>query len=315
MKNGILAHLSPFAKLMFLIMLMISCFLITMIGGIFLAMPVFHVNLFSDFSALTDVGNPDTGSLLKFFQVLQEIGLFIFPAWLAAWFFSGRPGHYSGLDRPASFLILIMVGILLFISLPFNNWIAILNEHMKLPGFLGGMEQWMKEAEDQAGQVTDLFLDVKTVGGFFINLLMIAVLPALGEELVFRGVLQRLFREWFRNNHVAIITAAVLFGVVHMQFYGVLPRILLGLMFGYLYLWSGSLWVPVFAHFLNNGAAVVVAWLSSRGLVNINYEQFGATENPLLITGSLLLTAALLVTIRYRCRMKQQDIVIRDNGI
>jgi membrane protease YdiL (CAAX protease family) len=168
---------------------------------------------------------------------------------------------------------------------------------MKLPAAFAGMEQWMKQAEEQAGQITEKFLDVHSVGGFAVNMLMIAVIPAIGEELLFRGLFQRLLGEWFRNIHLAIFVAALLFAAVHLQFYGFFPRMMLGVMFGYLYLWTGTIWAPVFAHFLNNGAAVLISYLSNTGVVHADYENFGATDNVLLITGSVVFTGMLLYGI------------------
>lgn len=297
MKQGILAHLTPFAKLVFLITLMISCLILSLVAGILLAIPLFHVNLFSDFSVLSDFSNPTSAGLLKFFQILQSVGLFIVPALLAGLFFGGDPLDYNRLKTFPSPITYLLVTLLFFVSLPFGNWLGELNESMRLPGFLAGMEQWMKESEADAATITDLFLDVSTLVGFLVNLLMIAILPAIGEELIFRGMLQRLLGEWFRNTHVAIILASVIFGCIHLQFYGVVPRILMGVMFGYLFAWSGSLWIPVFAHLLNNGAAVVVAFLAGKGMIGTTYEEFGATGNLFIIAGSLFFTLFLMFLV------------------
>ena len=173
-----------------------------------------------------------------------------------------------------------------------------MNEMMKLPVSLSGLEKWMKDTEEEAGRITDAFLEVSTTGGFLVNLMMIAIIPAIGEELFFRGILQRLFSEWFRNVHIAVFFTAFLFGAIHMQFYGLLPRVILGVMFGYFYVWTGSLWVPILAHFLNNGAAVIVSFLAGKGVIKTNYEDFGATDNVFLITGSILFTVFLLYLVK-----------------
>ncbi|MFA5196683.1 MAG: CPBP family intramembrane glutamic endopeptidase, partial [Bacteroidales bacterium] len=133
--------------------------------------------------------------------------------------------------------------------------------------------------------------------GFFINILMIAVLPAIGEEFFFRGVLQRLLGEWFKNVHVAVIVTAVIFSAFHLQFYGFLPRFLLGMFLGYIFYWSGSLWVPIIVHFINNGLAVVVAWLSARGMVDFNFETFGSSDNLFVIISSGVIVAGLMFVL------------------
>ena len=204
--------------------------------------------------------------------------------------------------------VLLMILLIMMVSLPLINGLVSLNEMMRLPAAFRGMEQWMKEAEDQAALVTEKFLDVHSIGGFAVNMLMIAVIPAIGEEMLFRGLFQRLFGEWFKNIHVAIFLAAFLFGAVHLQFYGLLPRMMLGVLFGYLYLWTGTIWAPVLAHFLNNGAAVLVSYLSNTGVIHADYEKFGSTDNIFLITGSVILTGVVLVGIFILSRRKIQNI-------
>jgi membrane protease YdiL (CAAX protease family) len=203
--------------------------------------------------------------------------------------------------------ILLMILIIMMVSLPLISGMISLNEMMKLPASLGGMEKWMKETEDQAARITEKFLDVHSMGGLAVNMLMIAVIPAIGEELMFRGLFQRLLGEWFKNIHIAIFLAAFLFGAIHLQFYGLLPRMMLGVMFGYLYLWTGTLWAPIFAHFLNNGAAVLVSYLSNTGVIHADYEKFGSTDNVFLITGSALFTGVLLYATFIMSKKKNRE--------
>jgi uncharacterized protein len=313
MKTGVLADLSPFAKLLFVILLVISGFIIFFLAGIFLAIPVFHVNLLSNFSVLEDFNDPRTVSLLKYFQVIQSIGFFILPAILAGWFFEGNAIKYLKANTSSSVKIFVLTIFIMFLSLPAINWIISVNEMMKLPAALHDIEQWMKDTEDQASQLTNAFLNTETIGGLAVNLFMIALLPAVGEEMLFRGILQRLFSEWFRNIHVAIFFTAFIFAAIHLQFYGFLPRMLLGAFFGYLFWWSGSLWLPIFAHFLNNGAAVIVSFLASRNIVSQDYENFGSTDNVILIVGSIVITGLLLFLV-YRLRFKDSYTEIQREG-
>ena len=127
-----------------------------------------------------------------------------------------------------------------------------------------------------------------------------ALLPALGEEFIFRGILQRLLKDWLKNIHVAIFITGFLFGAMHMQFYGLLPRMILGVIFGYLFYWSGSIWVPVFAHFINNSGAIVVSWLSNIGLISQKYQDFGSTGNMVFIILSFLMTVSCLFMVYRR---------------
>lgn len=189
----------------------------------------------------------------------------------------------------------------MFAALPLINWMVTVNEMMKLPVSLKGMEEWMQAAEQEAAKLTAVFLNVKSPGGFLVNMLMIAILPAIGEELMFRGLIQRLLKDWLKNIHVAVFISALLFAAMHLQFYGFLPRMALGVLFGYLFYWTGTLWVPIFAHFVNNAAAVIVSYMSQTGTIKGNYENFGSTENAGYLIASLAVGGILLFLI-YRFR-------------
>jgi membrane protease YdiL (CAAX protease family) len=165
-------------------------------------------------------------------------------------------------QRPGVSLMAILIMLL---ALPAINLIGHINQQMVLPSFLEPLEQWLKMHEETAGQLTEQFLHVDTYGGLVINILLMAVLPAVAEELSFRGVLMNLFpAKGDRVPHVAIWCTAILFSAVHMQFYGFLPRMLMGALFGYVLVWTGNLWVPILMHFTNNAMAVLLYFVSMR---------------------------------------------------
>ena len=303
MKTAILGHLTPFAKIVFVLMLLLTGLILALGIGILVAIPLFHVNLLTDVNFLSDFSNPVAMNLIKYLQIVQSIGLFIVPPLLAGYFFEKTALGYLAMKKNPGGLIFLLVLLLMFFSIPFISWLVSFNESMKLPSFLQGVEQWMEGSEEQAAQLTTAFLDVHTAGGFLLNILIVAILPAVGEELLFRGLLQKLFGEWFKNIHIAIIFTAFLFGVVHMQFYGLLPRMMLGVIFGYLFYWTGSLWVPVFAHFLNNATVVVASFLSNLGVISTDYENFGTTDNFFLIAGSVVFSSLVLMFV---CRKQKR---------
>jgi uncharacterized protein len=306
MKDPLLGHLSPSAKLIFVFLLVIASFAILSLAGMLLAIPLFHVNLFKDAAVLADFRDPGSVPLLKYLQILQSISLFIIPALFAGFFFGRTTGSYLGLNKISTFRLFLVTILIMFVSLPVISWATSMNEMLKLPDFMKGLEGWMKETEEKAAELTESFLKVDTVEGLLFNLLVIAVIPSIGEELFFRGLLQRLLAELFRNVHLAIFVIAFLFAAIHLQFYGFLPRMLLGILFGYLFYWTGSLWIPIFAHFLNNGSAVIISYLENRGMVSAGYEDFGATNDLFLISGSILFTAALLYLV-FRTTMHQHQ--------
>jgi membrane protease YdiL (CAAX protease family) len=304
MKNGVLSHLTPFTRIIFVIMLVIIGLVAAVLGGLLLTMIQTRADLPRASLLLSNVNDPSSIPLLKELQILQSLLLFIVPAVIVGYLFERSSLGYFGMKTVPSGMILGIIFLLMMVSLPLINGLVSINEMMKLPPAFGGIEKWIKETEDQAELITEKFLDVHSIGGFAVNMLMIAVIPAIGEEMLFRGLFQRLFGEWLKNIHVAIFLAAFLFAAVHLQFYGLLPRMVMGVLFGYLYLWTGTLWAPVFAHFLNNGAAVLVSYLSNTGIIHADYEKFGATDNIFLITGSAVFTGMLLYGIYMMGRRK-----------
>ncbi|MBE0647555.1 MAG: CPBP family intramembrane metalloprotease [Bacteroidales bacterium] len=308
MKTPFLHALQPFPRILFTVLLIICCLFVFFLGGILLAMPLFGISLTETLSLVADYSNPRAISLLKYLQIIQEVGIFIVPPLLAAFLFAFKPLQYLKLTNSGKWESWVLAAIIMITSIPAISQLIELNETMQLPEWLAGMEQWMQHAEEQAKELTEAFLEVNTLGGFLLNILMIAILPAIGEELLFRGLLQRLFHEWLGNIHIAIILTGVLFGAMHLQFYGILPRVVLGILFGYLFYWSGSLWIPIFAHFLNNAVAVTVSFLEKNGMTSTSLDEFGNTDNLLLILSSFVVTAFALYLFHRSSQIKNNQI-------
>jgi len=167
--------------------------------------------------------------------------------------------------------------VLMFIAAPFINLVGEWNANMIFPDWLSGVEKWMRSSEESAERLTKAFLKVDGLSGLWFNLFMIAVLPAIGEEFLFRGIIQRIFTNWTRNHHWGIWISAILFSALHMQFFGFVPRMILGALFGYLLVWSGSMWLPIAAHFINNALAVIVMYLIDKNLIGQEVEEIGST--------------------------------------
>lgn len=183
-----------------------------------------------------------------------------------------------------------MICIVFFmVAFPLVNYLAEWNATWNLPTFLGN---WLEGKESQAEEITKLFLDMPNVGLLILNLIMIALLPAIGEELIFRGIMQRGLQKMM-NPHVAIWLAAILFSAVHMQFLGFVPRMLMGVAMGYLFFWSGNLWYPIIAHFTNNALAVGVAYGIQHNSIDSSLESAGI-GNPTIAAFSLIFCLMLL---------------------
>jgi membrane protease YdiL (CAAX protease family) len=187
---------------------------------------------------------------------------------------------------------LVAMGIVIFF-MGFNSVVIEWNSKISFPEFLKGFESWARKTEDLATELTKYLTQFDSVGQFIIALTVVAVFAGIAEEMVFRGLLQPALHRATKNIHVAIWVSAILFSALHMQFFGFVPRVLLGALFGYLYYWSGNLAVPMFAHFVNNGFSVIAMYLVQQKIADIDVESTEAASWPIVITFTLL-TAVLL---------------------
>lgn len=209
--------------------------------------------------------------------VLQNICTFGIPALLSAWILTRRPMEFTGLGNGFSFRAVLGLLIVFAAALPFINQLVAWNEAVKLPAALSNVESQMQAMEEAAKAMSDKLLDAGSVGSMLVGVLVIGCLTGLCEELFFRGALQRLLQSRSVGSHAAVWISAIVFSIMHFQFYGFVPRILLGAFFGYLLLWSDSLWLSALAHALNNSLVVVSSWLVAKGLAP-NLDGFGVMQ-------------------------------------
>jgi membrane protease YdiL (CAAX protease family) len=207
-----------------------------------------------------EVGKNDI-AFLKYILISQHISFFIVPSLLILSIMQpGSPKRLTDIKVPMINEIVLVI-ILTFCTLPVTGFAGQLNAGMHLPEWFSGLEQWMTAKEKGVNRIVEIIMSENNFGAMLLNLLMVAVLPAIGEELLFRGVFQKIFYALFKSGHLAIWVTAFIFSALHLQFFGFLPRFILGLIFGYLFYWSGTLWLPVISHFVNNSVSVIAAYL------------------------------------------------------
>ncbi|ADQ18677.1 Abortive infection protein [Leadbetterella byssophila DSM 17132] len=168
---------------------------------------------------------------------------------------------------------LLFVFLIQISFLPLNALVTSWNEGLHLPEALKGLEAVMKEMERQAAEITEFLAKSDTIGQLLMNIIVIGIIAGIGEELLFRGLIQRKFIRVFGNYHLAIWAAAIIFSSIHFQFYGFFPRVLLGALFGYFYVWTGNIWVPILAHIFNNSLAVIMYHLVHKGIISKDFEK------------------------------------------
>ena len=258
-------------------------------------------------------GGSQSTESLKWLQFIQTTATFLIPPILCAWLWDEehKPFRWLRMDVPVQWQNILLAVVIMVCAVPGINLLADLNSRVELPKSLEFIEQILKSQEEAAAALTERFLQADNIGGLLINIGLMALLPALSEELSFRGTLQQIIykdqsgKVQSTKVHLAIWITAFIFSAIHMQFYGFVPRMLLGAMFGYVFVWSGSLWVPITMHFVNNGLAVLVYYLmgESENTKNIA-DTLGAGDTWYLGVVSILITSLGLL-IFYRRTHKQ----------
>jgi membrane protease YdiL (CAAX protease family) len=243
-------------------------------------------------------GNTSDIHSIRLLQLIQSVAIFLIPPFLFGYLCSDRkPTEYLALHQKPDSLSVRYVILIMLIAIPLINLLSYLNQQLVLPQALAPLEEWMKQSEEEAATLTQQLLETNSIGGLFFNLLLIALIPALGEELFFRGALQNILSRW-KGIHAAIWITGFLFSAFHLQFYGFFPRWLLGVFFGYTLIWSGSLWLPVIAHFTNNAVAVIFYYFSKPTAEEMSIDNIGASSTWWLGIISAVLTIYLIFKLK-----------------
>ena len=245
----------------------------------------------------------------RFSIVLQDIFVMFLPAYTLSRWITENPMQTMGIRKTRKMSQGLLYGFLIFgVSYPAIAVIAQWNEQIVLPDSLTGVENWMRQMEDAAKDVTDLFLSGETLSDLFLNLLIIAAAAAFVEEIFFRGALQQHIEKWLRNGHVAVWTAAFIFSAIHLQFYGFFPRLIMGAVLGYLFLYSRNLWIPMLYHFVNNAAVVVITyfWGESNFLEQLEDKPLTWVSFIVMIVSGLL-TYFLFSQYKVQVKVEKDD--------
>lgn len=247
----LLISASPGFKIAYLFLfLIIGVFIAGIFTGLFLMIP----------------GISDSGLIPGIYIniIMQSVFSIAIPAYLIVAWTNTKPSRYLKLNKDVKLYSKVIFAALVFLfSYLFATFLTQLNKEMVLPESLKGIEEMMRSMEDSALETTNLLLSGKTIGSLILNLTVVAGFAAISEELFFRGALQQFLKEKFKKGHVAVWLTAVVFSLVHFQFYGFLPRLFLGAVLGYLFLYTENLWTPILFHFLNNATVIILNYFWS----------------------------------------------------
>ena len=279
---------SPLQQIMMLMMFTFLCYIVFVGISAMLAIALYHVNIFTNPNIMQQANEPTVLKALQMMQTFQAIGAFIVPAIGFAAVASKYKWQYLRVSKSPNFLIAAVVATMVIASMPFINYIGEWNTRLPFP-------QWVFDSEKEAEKMMRAFLNFDSGAELAFNLFMMALLPAVGEELLFRGVLQKLVYKIGKNKNVAVWLTAALFSAFHMQFLGFFPRMILGAMFGYLVIESGSLWYSIIGHFTNNAMAVVFTFLINTHRIPANSDTFGANELLPALASSVLMVFCMML--------------------
>ena len=293
MRKPIFSNYSPVVQLIFLLILSIASLSAFLFIASVIVRSLWGFNFIDDPTVLENFNDPFVIDANRLMIVFQHFGLFIFPAILFLKLSTDDPKKFIYWRKNTSLLLSMAVIVLLLSFMPVINLFIELNESMVFPEFMSGIEATFRSMEDSAQALTEALIKMDNISDFLYLTLLVAVLPAIGEELMFRGIIQRLLSIQFNNYHWGIWGSAFLFSAMHFQFYGFLPRMLLGAMFGYMLVYTGSIIYPMIAHFFNNFASLIIAYLIQRGKIPEVVETVGANYEWGYILPGLFITIAL----------------------
>jgi membrane protease YdiL (CAAX protease family) len=240
--------------------------------------------------------------LLRSVQFFQTLGLFLFPSIVCAWLFDEDYKSYLQVEAPIDFFLFALTLLSILVAIPFLNEIYALNRQMIFPDWLKDLEVWMSEMEKSQSAIQEKMLQAGHWSDLILIILVLCVFTGIGEEFIFRGVLQNIFRKSVKNPHVVIWIVAALFSLVHFQFFGFIPRLLLGAYLGYLIYYTKNIWIPVFAHFTNNCFTVVSACIFQDSPEKMEeIDRFGSDSTIWAAIISLALFSLVFWEIRRRC--------------
>ena len=263
-------------------MLLAFLVLFTLIGTLFIFAGGLAIGY--DLGEITGIAggmaNDGSKGFLKYMVSMNQIFTFLIPGLVVSWVaYKKNWKEYLFIDK-FPHLKYVMLGILITLSsYPFVQFSYWINQQIPLPDTFIQME-------DSTAEMLKSMLAFDSPFELILNVLIVAVLPAFAEEIVFRGILQKNFEWLFKNGHLAVWISAIIFSGIHMQFEGFLPRVVLGALLGYLFYYSKNLWIPIIAHFFNNALTLMVQSF---------YEDFEQTSEAAPPWWATIIFTALMV--------------------
>ncbi|MBN1131867.1 MAG: CPBP family intramembrane metalloprotease [Bacteroidales bacterium] len=305
--QALLAGLTPAEKFLFSGISLLIVSLAFQFLGAALAAWIYGYEV-AEILNLSAYDDPKYVSAFKFMQIVGSIGTFVIPAFIFSFFFAGTVTAYYSFKRMHDLLSVFLVILMMLSVVPFINYLAELNQNIPIP--FERLDALFRSLETEAESIMKAFTSTRTLSGLLVNLLMIGIIASIGEELIFRGLLQRILMEWMRNAHIAILVTAIIFSAFHFQFLSFLPRLALGMILGYLMYVGGSIWYPILAHFVNNILGVIYYFFYTRGSTEDLWEEIGTSRFfPLSAIISFVLFLVFFLIWYYRVQHEKKMVM------
>lgn len=255
-----------FVQILIFLALIVGCMVVASVLGVVVA------SIFYGFGMPANA--LDQAAYYRILQSFGSVGTFMLPPLFFSYLSERKWFSYNRMNRAPGYTMSNIVIVMSLVLLPIVWILADWNEGWKLPEALAGLDEWMRRMDEQNSELVKLMSRDSRIGILLINIFVMAMLPAVGEELMFRGTVQPFLQKWTKSPYWAIWITAFIFSAIHFQISGFIPRMLIGAYLGYLCYWSGSLWLPILAHFMHNSMSILSDFIMSRrgfDVDNLNY--------------------------------------------
>ena len=314
MRRGSLSDTKPGLQFLFTFFIILAGFLLFQFISIITGLLIFRIPVSDAVTILENLESEDTIPFMKYIQALTSLGMFAVSAYISAWFFSKDPFDYLGLRKKSALSVIFLVVLLTLLTLPMNNYFTYLNNKLNLPDSMNWLQTYFEDKELQMERIMIKMLEGGGIIALLVNLIVIAVIPSLGEELLFRGVLQKIFIHWTRSVHIGILITSFIFASFHFQFLSLLPRFVLGIILGYLFIYTANLWIPIIMHFVNNALGVVYYHFYYIDKADKTLEKIGTPGNELIYAFlSIIIVLIIMFVIRRISREKAKKIKVNSH--
>jgi membrane protease YdiL (CAAX protease family) len=291
---------TPGRRFLILMGLFILCYVFANIIGILCLSWIGGLSVFQ--MQTMDLTDPKVLLAVQVGQIIGAVFAFILPVIIYSIITTENRAEELGLKGKPKAVTLLLAGVLMLCAGPLINYMTMLNGKIPFPDFI-------IHFQESADKEQEAFLKGQSVATLILNICMIGIMAAVGEELFFRSAMQKILIKWTDNAHIGILLTGIIFSAVHFEFLGFFPRMLMGMYLGYLFVWTKSIWIPMFVHFINNGSAVLFSFLEERKILPVKIDELGSDKSQIGYVMISTVIVVVLLFIIYRIENKKTEII------